>query len=99
MKRATFLLAVAIIACIAVGRPAFADLVNGGFETGDFTGWTLAGNTDNTAGVFSGHFGVNPHSGSYQAYFRQIGSFASTSQNTPAGSYDLSFWLYNFAGQ
>lgn len=43
-------------------------LSNPGAETGDLTGWTVAGNTG--AGVDSGTFdpGINPHSGSYDFY-------------------------------
>jgi hypothetical protein len=35
------LLIAAVVACLSVAQPASADLiVNGGFETGDYTGWT-----------------------------------------------------------
>ena len=42
---------------------------NGGFETGDFTGWTQFGNT-----TFSGVDGSNPQSGSFAAFFGPVGS-------------------------
>lgn len=53
--RATFLIVVALAAC----SPVRADLVNGGFETGTFSGWTVAqasgdGVADATKVVFGG---------------------------------------------
>ena len=74
---------------------ARADLVvNGGFETGDFTGWTTV-----AAQTTFGGFGVtpqNPHSGNYDAYFNQFFGLNSIRQNltTVSGSsYNLDFWL------
>jgi hypothetical protein len=64
----------------AAGFPAFADLLtNDGFETGDFTGWTIGGNSPNygvgtagqaISGTYSG-FGsssVMVHSGTFAGY-------------------------------
>src|SRR5262249_25131594 len=48
---------------------AAGNLVNGGFETGDFTGWDLSGNTG-----FTGVSAINPHSGTYAAFLGPIGS-------------------------
>jgi transposase-like protein len=71
---------------------ATADMViNGGFETGDFTGWALSGNTDYT-GVTTGI----AHSGEYAAYFGPDGSLGYLSQSlaTTVGTrYELSFFL------
>jgi endo-1,4-beta-D-glucanase Y len=66
-------------------------IVNGGFETGDFTGWTRAGTTSIT--------GSGPHSGTYAA---QLGTNSPTNGDSqvaqtfvaPAGSSQLSFF-YN----
>ena len=69
---------------------------NGGFETGDFSGWTLSGNP--------GTSGIAPfveHSGNYGAYFGAVGSqtfLTQTLATTAGASYDLSFWLENDGG-
>lgn len=66
---------------------------NGGFETGDFTGFTLSGNTSPPL------VGVDmnaPHSGNYAAFFGSIGSpgFLSQTVNTvPGQKYTFSFFL------
>jgi hypothetical protein len=68
---------------------------NGGFETGSFTNWTLAGS------VFANSVSssrVVPHSGNYAATFGQAGSLAYLSQTLstiPGQAYLLSFWLAN----
>lgn len=80
---------------------------NGGFETGDFTGWTLSGDTasggliynavENSAFVTSA--GVSyVHSGAYGAVLGESGSLATLSQSVltyPGQSYVLSLWLIN----
>jgi hypothetical protein len=80
-------------------------VTNGGFETGDFTGWTVSGNTgDFTNGSFT-NIGVSnfaANSGNYGAYFGPVGDLAYLSQNlsTVAGmSYDLSFFLRDEVGE
>ena len=77
---------------------AHANLVtNGDFETGDFTGWTLFGNTGFT-GVASGN-GVG---GSYGAYFGAVGTAGGIYQQTLAtvagATYTFSFDLANDGG-
>ncbi len=48
----------------SVAHPAKANLItNGGFETGDFTGWTVSGDTF----VHGTYAGISPHSGNFQA--------------------------------
>lgn len=81
-----------LVAAIAFTAPCAADVVvNGGFETGDFTGWT-GGFPDNF--VASG----NPffiHSGTYGVAFGATSlSYLSQTLTTTAGTnYDVSFWL------
>lgn len=71
-------------------------VVNGGFETGDFSGWTLSGNTGNT-GVDTD----DAHSGTYGAGFGAVGSDSYLSQtvSTVLGtSYTLDYWLRDDGG-
>lgn len=47
---------------------AAAGIINGGFETGDFSGWTTLGNMSVSTGASYGAAGsVNPESGTYSA--------------------------------
>ena len=62
---------VLIIASEVLVTAAEADLiVNGGFETGDFTGWSTLGDT----GVQTSAFGSNPTLGIYQTLLTTINS-------------------------
>jgi hypothetical protein len=96
MKR-NFKSAVVFSVCSLAIMAARANLiVNGGFETGDFTGWTLSGNTTETfvAGAVAG-LGA-PHSGSYQAFLGAVGGLGDLSQSvaTVSGqSYQVEFWV------
>jgi subtilase family serine protease len=69
---------------------------NGGFETGDFTGWTLVGEGGNVNFVDSGSY-ITPHSGSYAAALGEVGTTLATLSQTLATSvgqtYLLSLWL------
>jgi subtilase family serine protease len=71
---------------------------NGGFETGDFTGWTLTGiNAANFNFVDNGSR-ISAHSGTYVAALGELHAFATLSQTLPTQSgqsYLLSFWLDN----
>jgi len=75
-------------------------LVNGDFETGNFTGWTT-----HPADVGS-DFGVvrqNPHSGNYSARFGagvedHYDAIAQDVPTVPGTTYTISFWLYNPTG-
>ena len=82
----------ALMSAILLSSDARAALVtNGGFETGDFTGWTQGGNTGFT-GV---GLGIG-HSGSYGAFFGPAGSNGTISQSiitTPGQTYEVSFFL------
>jgi hypothetical protein len=71
-------------------------IANGGFETGDFSGWTLDGSTE-TNWVDTGI----QHGGDFSAIFGEFGKPASITQTlaTEAGrSYTVTFWLSNLGG-
>jgi len=75
---------------------AQASLVtNGGFETGDFTGWTQTGNTG-FSGVQTPGPSSSVHSGNSSAFFGPVGSVGGISQNLvtiPGASYIVDFWF------
>jgi hypothetical protein len=68
MRKLLTPLALVLVTLLAIASPAVAGVVNGGFETGDFTGW---GSTAGTAVVGAGCYGashcVSPTQGSYMA--------------------------------
>jgi len=97
MLRKSQFFAATLLALGSLGSlPAQANLVtNGGFETGDFTGW---GNGFNA--VWDGVDGLAPQSGSFAAFFGNPGGISTISQSlsTVAGTlYSISFWLQNEA--
>jgi hypothetical protein len=95
MRKFLSLVSLAFVASLGMAAPASANLVvNPGFETGDFTGWTVTGNLA-YAQVVAGA----EHTGSFGAEFGEPFANTSLSQTltTVAGSsYDISFWLFNF---
>jgi VPDSG-CTERM motif/Protein of unknown function (DUF642) len=86
------ILAVVSLLGLGITQSARANLItNGGFETGDFSGWTVFG-TDND--VVGAQPFTSPHSGNFQALFASGDN--SISQNvttTPGSSYVITFWL------
>jgi hypothetical protein len=86
-----------------VGTAALAQVNNGSFETGDFTGWTVSGDTAfvGVCNVTNCSGGFAPEDGNFAAYFGPVGDTATISQNiatTPGDSYALSFYLANPVG-
>lgn len=77
-------------------------LTNGGFESGDFTGWTLGGNTGSTGVTCCGFNNFNGQGGStYFAALGPIGSDGTLSQTFTdhAGYlYVSSFWIGSDGG-
>ena len=62
-------------------------VVNGGFETGDFTGWTQSGGAVLTD---------DPFSGTYEASFAPVtGALAQNLGTMPNTNYTVSFYLRN----
>ena len=92
-------LILSIILCASFARAA--NIVgNPGFETGDFTSWTLSGTDSSTClssnSQYCGVDGNDPHSGTYEAFFGPVGGVLQLSQslNTIAGAaYNITFWL------
>jgi hypothetical protein len=89
-----------VLALGTVGPVAFADIANGSFQTGDFTGWTLGGNTGFT-GVCSNCNGYTDEDGDgFYAFLGAVGSDTLLSQSfsdTSGQNYVFSFW-YNSDG-
>ena len=75
-------------------------VTNCGFETGDFTGWTISGNTANPGNNYYGVDGFDANSGNFGAYMSQdllgTGATVNLSQTlaTVVGqTYQVTFWL------
>ena len=75
---------------------------NGGFETGQFTGWTLVGDTTDGTNIYnavgnSNDFPASVHSGNYGAFLgdTKVATLSQTLATVPGEVYLLSFWLDN----
>jgi hypothetical protein len=97
MRYRKSLVAIAFAIGATTAATAFADapgpnlVNNGGFETGDFSGWSASVDT-----FVSGVDDVSAHTGNSGAYFGDLGTSGSISQSftTIAGAtYDIDLWL------
>lgn len=85
----------AVLAFVLVSGTAYATpliVLNGGFETGDFTDWTVSGNPGIAVNT------DDPHSGDYAVDGWAVGSLSYISQWIPTivgDTYQLSWWLAN----
>jgi hypothetical protein len=93
-RRSALLLSFALLLFVLIPSASATNLVvNGGFETGDFTGWTVSGPD------FNGWNGIStngPHSGAYSAYFGNPTDLNYISQyltTVPGESYLLTLWI------
>jgi PKD repeat protein len=74
-------------------------VLNGGFATGDFTGWTNSGAVSNSLNVFVDNgtqSGIAPYSGQFLAALGAVGSLSYLTQTLATGAgtnYLLSLWL------
>ena len=80
---------------LRVGQPL---VQNGGFETGDFSHWILAGDNGSYNIVDTGTFsGFSPHSGTYSAAMGipnlPYATLSQTLPTIPGQAYLLSFWF------
>jgi hypothetical protein len=97
MSRNLMLLSLGALAVGGLSMRASAQelVTNGGFETGDFTGWTGFGDT-----VFNGVDGFDPHSGSFMGFFGPIttGGIQQTLTATVGSHVHVSFWYTSEGG-
>jgi Pro-kumamolisin, activation domain/Immunoglobulin I-set domain/Subtilase family/Viral BACON domain len=94
----------------ATGLVMVGIVQNGGFETGDFSNWTLAGDANTGSFIYNEVVGANTlsdnsgpnfiHSGSFGAFLGDINLayLSQTIPTVPGQNYLLSFWFDNPMG-
>src|SRR5271165_1236010 len=87
----------AIMALAGQASAATNLLVNGSFEMGDFSGWTLSGNDSPYLNVLpSGSGGYSAEDGNYYVNFGPVfsdGYISQTFSDSPGGTLTVSGWL------
>jgi hypothetical protein len=69
-------------------------IVNGSFETGDFTGWTIGANPSFTPAVGAIQVEDGTYSAEIAGYSSNPDTLSQTVADTSGQSYELSFWRY-----
>lgn len=91
-------LAVALLMLATSMFASTAQVMNGGFETGDFTDWTQFGDTsfNGVCSVSTCPGGYAPYVGNYAAFFGPVGDTGGIYQDittVPGQQYTISFYL------
>jgi hypothetical protein len=102
-KHGSWVLGVFVAGLATFAAPAYASLVtNGGFEAGDFSGWTGTGDTLFNGVQCSGAGHPSVYAGNCSAFFGPFVSTGGIQQNVMFGSagqsWDLSFALQSDGG-
>jgi hypothetical protein len=96
-RRSALFIALALFALLLTSSAKADNLVvNGGFETGDFTGWTVSGGAFDCGINGSGISNVSPYSGVYSACFGNPDGYTYISQylaTVPGQSYVLTVMI------
>ena len=98
----TMVAAMALVVAISLPAHAVELVTNGSFETGDFTGWTLTGNTGFSGVECPGAPFAGPGDGNCDAFFGPVGSNGTLSQTLttiPGQFYNIRFDFQPDGGQ
>jgi hypothetical protein len=94
-----------VVLQVGQSQPTQSIVQNGGFETGTFAGWTLAGNGVVNGTIYNAvesatNYPSVVHSGSYGAFLGdvKVAALSQTLTTVPGQKYLLSFWLNNPTG-